>query len=100
MLKNSVKEQLSEMPENVDVVLIKTDVSVILLSNVEVGELISPEFCESSKTEEFPLMSPVSRSRFKSTAYLLATRLRSLAEPDERTGLLIFGSIPVELIGL
>lgn len=104
MLKNSVKssekEQLPEKPGDVDVVSIRVDVravefAAVLLRNVEVGDSTSLEFCESSTIVEFPLMIPVSKSRFKSTAYLLATRLRSLAEPDELTGLLFFGSRPV-----
>ena len=75
------------------------DAAAIWLSSVEVeflvGESTSPELCETSAMfVEFPMMIPVSRSRFESTEYLLATRLRSLAEPDEPS-LWCFGSEPV-----
>lgn len=88
-----MKEQLSEKPGDVDALLIRIDVraldaAAILLSRVEVdflvGESTSPEFSETSAMfVESPIMIPVSISRFESTEYLLATRLRSLAEPDE-----------------
>lgn len=97
MLKNrsrlSAKEQLLERPGDDDILLVRNDVTALdlaaaLLSNLKVelsvGESTSTEFCEPSPMfEEFPMMIPVSRSRFKSPAYFLATWLRSLAQLDE-----------------
>lgn len=97
MLKNrsrlSAKEQLSERPEDDDILLVRNDVRALdlaasLFSNVKVefsvGESTSTEFSEpSAMFEEFLMMIPVSRSRFEAPAYFLAMQFRNLAEPDE-----------------